>query len=199
MYDVPRIVAPRIERNPDEASKDSVINFAAKLALHDKHFVPEHRDFLDLSLLSSREFALSYRHSQTNSKVQRIPHEDYSSKLLTDMARLDTFNSMLETDADRIIVEERQGENIVKLIMANPKLVDERHCAINSLRQLTNHTLDWGNPHIVIGKISPSVSPERFSSLANHILMFSDPDLGSLKFNNGHVKSSNIPLYDMAV
>lgn len=199
MYDSSRIVAPRIDRELYPNSKDNVFKFAEQLAVYDRHFMPGNSDYIDLSLFSSREFALSYRHSQTNSKIQLLSPEVYSAKLLSDMAILDTFNNPIETEVDRVVVEENPGENIVKLIFANPALVSERQCAINSLRKLTNHALNWGDPHIVIGKISPSVSPNRFSSLANHILMFSEPDFGSLKFKKGQIKSSKIELFDMAV
>lgn len=199
MFDKPSIAATRIERQLTEASWNNVLDFAEELETIDRYFTPEDDDNIDLSILSSREFALSYRNSPDHSKIRALNPNDYQLKLEDDMLQSPHFNKRLTSRVEDVSLIENRGNVYLGLILSCGILVDERKCAVNSLRHLTRYPLSWDAPKIILGKTDAGSSnnrARRIQDKAHYLFESGKFDIEKLHFYPGTVQNHTIELFD---
>jgi len=199
MIDKPSIAATRIARRLTEASWNNVLDFAEELETMDKYFTPEDDDNIDLSILSSREFAKSYRNSPYHSKIRTLDPKYYQLKLESDMLESPYFEKRLSSRVQDISLIEDRGNVYLGLILSCGLLADERMCAVNSLRHLTHYPLSWDAPKIIIGKPDAGSSnnrARRIQDKAHYLFESGRSGIEKIHFEPGTVKNHTIPLFD---
>ena len=193
------IAAARVERQLTEVSWNNVLDFSEQLKHDDKYFIPENKDRIDLTILSSREFALSYRNSPPNSKIRALSDFEYSAIIENDMQKSVHFTKKLTSRVDDVSLIENHGHQLLGLVLSSVVIIGERKCAVNSLRHLTKYPLGWGSlPYIIIGKFDSDVTnKDALRAQDKAHMLFESKEfktLSKLNFDPGTVINHLVPL-----
>ncbi len=196
------IAAARVDRQLSDSSLRNVLDFSAQLTQEDKYFIPEPEYKIGLGIISSREYAKSYRNSPANSKVRILGEHTCAGLIENDMQKSIHFNKNIYSEVEDVNLIENNDRLYLGLTLSSTVIMDERRLAVNSLRHLSHYPLGWDSvPYIIIGKFPPKIARKSALKAQDkaHFLFESEKyqeKLGKLHFNPGSVRLHLMDLLD---
>lgn len=187
MPEANNIFAPRVDRELTDYSWNAVMDFTETLSQLDRYFTPQEHDRIGAAILTASEVALSYRKSDPESLIRQPDSINWQRIIVDDMNSLPSFSTAITANVEDVRIAGTYGNKYITLVLTDSTLVNERRCAIESLKKVTDFSLRASVPYVIIGEINTKASPERFLSRARSLFRNGRFDIAQLKLNEGSV------------
>lgn len=157
MLAVERVLVHRVERQPSPSSLSSLVNFTQELSNLPEakdHFLPHTPERMRMTILSGRECLLAYMASSSKDWRQEQANEDWYYAISEGMQSAPSFRDPITSDSEHIGIVGRGDSLYLAYMFYDPKLIDERVCAISGIKKQSDVSLKRHQPHVSLGQVS---------------------------------------------